>query len=125
MEDSSTQGDRPDEPDPGEAPPEQGRRDAAARAGDLDRMASEARDATFGEADTGRVRVPGIISGDLGPKGRIAAQHRELSRSQRDRLGEVPPGTVAPRGGLLVLVPLLLVALALVAVVVLLGWLLA
>ncbi|MCB0879358.1 MAG: hypothetical protein KDC46_10330 [Thermoleophilia bacterium] len=101
------------------------RRDAAARSGHLDRMARDAEDATFGESESSRVRVPGVLSGDLGPKGKVSAQMRDMSRSERDRYGEVPPGTVASRGGLLVLLPMLAIALGLIALVVLLGWLLA
>ncbi len=121
----SERSDQPESPEPDEPAEHVERRDAAARAGDLDRMAREARDATFGETDSAKVRVPGVLSGDLGPKGQVSAQHRELSRAQREARGEVPPGTVASGGSLLVLLPMLLIALALAAVVVLIGWLLS
>lgn len=117
----------PDTPDdqPGEAPQHE-RRDAAARAGDLARMAKAAEDATFGmdgEEAPARVIVPGVISGDVGPKGRISADMRALSRSERATYGEVPPGAVTPGSGWILLVPMILIAVLLIAAVVLVGWL--
>jgi hypothetical protein len=108
-------------PDQASSEPQE-RRDAAARSSELDRMARESADATFGRTGN-RPKVPGVISGDLGPKGTVSAQHRELSRTQRDRLGEVPPGTVARGGGRLVLVPMLVAAALLLGIAALIGWL--
>jgi hypothetical protein len=122
-----------EKPDPSEQPeqPERSeqhpveRRDAAARSGDLQRMSRELQDATFGDTDASRARVPGVLSGDLGPKGKVSAQMRDLSRTQRGRLGEVPPGTVSQEGMRLVLLPMIALALVLLALALLAGWLLA
>jgi hypothetical protein len=112
--------------DPPEPAPEYERHDAAAPAADLARRAQAATDATFSEDEsTGRTLVPGVISGDVGPKARIAAQHRALSRTERTTYGDVPRGTVVPGGGLLLLVPLVVFALVILAVVFGLGWLLS
>jgi hypothetical protein len=112
-----------DEPDhPGQ--PQHERTDAAGRAGDLARLSQEAEAATFGDDESGRSVVPGVFSGDLGPKGRVAGQLRALSRRERATYGEVPRGTVAPGGGLLLLLPMLVIALVIIGIVVLLGWLL-
>lgn len=101
------------------------RTDAAARASDLAAMSDAASDATWGEGDAGRNVVPGVLSGDLGPKGRVSAQLRDLSRRERSSYGEVPPGAVQPGGFGLLLLPMLGIALALVALVALVGWLLS
>ncbi len=95
------------------------------RAEDLERMAADAEDATYGETDARRARVPGWLSGDVGPKGKVSAQLREGSRTERATYGEVPRGSVAPGGARLLLIPLIVIALALLAVVALLGWLLS
>lgn len=92
---------------------------------DLRRMADEASDATWGDTPKGRVIVPGVLSGEVGPKGRISAQMRSISRTERAQYGEVPPGAVAPGGHLLLLVPMVVFALVVLALAVLLGWLLS
>jgi hypothetical protein len=101
------------------------RRDAAARAGDLDAMAGDAADATYGDTDERRARVPGWLSGEVGPKGKVSAQLRENARTERPAHGEVPRGTVSSGGAHLVLLPMLVIAVLLIAVVALVGWLLA
>lgn len=93
------------------------------RAGDVRRMADAAREATWGDTDASRSIVPGVLSGDVGPKGRVAAQLRGLSRIERGS-GDVPRGTGSSGGGLLVLGVMLLVAVVLLAIVGVLGWLL-
>ena len=99
------------------------RRDAAARSGDLARMAEANTEATFGTTDAASSRMPGVISGDVGPKGKTSAQLRALSRSERATYGEVPTGSVSPGGAKLLLLPMLAIAAFLIALVVLLGWL--
>ncbi|MCW2924543.1 MAG: hypothetical protein JWM98_1947 [Thermoleophilia bacterium] len=110
-----------DEPDEPAAPHE--RRDAEARAGDLDAMARSAQDATFGTTDGSRTVVPGVLSGDVGPKGQISAQMRANSRKERATYGEVPPGSVAGGSGKVLLLPMLAIGFGLIALVVLVGWL--
>lgn len=129
-----------DSPTPGpDADPERpGRHDhrtAADRSGDLSRMASDARDATFGAdpgtdagpdrlpGGQGRARLPGVITGDLGPKGSVAHDMRALSRRERAGRGEVPSGTVVPGGGRFLLAAMLGIALVLLALAILIGWL--
>lgn len=90
---------------------------------DLARMAEEARDATFGETGEGRVVVPGVLSGDVGPKGRIASQHRALSRRERATALDVPPGSASPGGLAFLLVPMLLLAALVLGAAVLIAWL--
>ncbi|MCW2928970.1 MAG: hypothetical protein JWM86_2938 [Thermoleophilia bacterium] len=116
--------DDPDTPRDATPPPHE-RRDAAARAGDLQRMSAEADDATYGSTPEGRTIVPGVLSGDVGPKGTVASQLRSLSRRERSSYGEVPPGSVSPGGFWMLLLPMLAVAALLIGVVVLLGWLLS
>lgn len=99
------------------------RTDAAARAGDLARMSREAEEATFGDKDAARARMPGVLSGDLGPKGVVSARHREQSRVDRAARSEVPYGAVEPGGLGFLLLPMIAIALALLAFVVLIGWL--
>lgn len=114
-----------DEDDPSQQPssePEHERRDAAARAGDLDAMARANEAATFGDTDEARTIVPGVLSGDLGPKGRVSAQLRDLSRTERSQYGEVPPGAVSPGGGAYLLLPMIIIALVLIALAALVIW---
>lgn len=99
------------------------RDDAAARSEDLARMARAAEEATFGDGDTPRARMPGTLSGDFGPKGIVSARHRELSRAERAARSEVPSGAVAPGGLTYLLLPMIGIALVLLALVALLGWL--
>jgi len=106
-------------------PTPEGRREASDHAGDLKRMASDAADATWGDQPTGKVRVPGVLSGDLGPKGDVSSQLRDLSRRERATYGEVPHGSVEPGGARLLLLPMLGIAALLVLLVVLAGWLLS
>lgn len=93
-------------------------------------MASEAVEATFSHRENSqkntrtRIRMPGILSGDIGPKGEVSAQHRDLSRTQRRRLGDVPQGGVAPNSALILLAPMLFIVVLLLALAALLGWLL-
>lgn len=89
---------------------------------DLHGLVEATTDATWGDTERSRVVVPGIISGEVGPKGRIAAQHRDLSRRSRSTYGEVPSGMNVPGTGRYVLLPILLVAGVLLAVVILFGW---
>lgn len=91
--------------------------------GSLHELADASRDATYGETGAGRAWVPGVISGDLGPKGKVSAQLRDLSRAERSRLGEVPRGMQAPGTGRYVLGALLLVVAALVGLIALFVWL--
>jgi hypothetical protein len=104
--------------DAGEDPDEHER-----QSGELRRLAAANEDATWGDADRSRLRVPGVFSGEVGPKGKVSAQLRSLSRAERGTLGSVPYGTTVPRTGRLVLIPLLLIAAALLALVALLVWL--
>ncbi|MCW2972606.1 MAG: hypothetical protein JWN72_879 [Thermoleophilia bacterium] len=97
----------------------------ARQLGDLQRLAAANEEATWGDTERGRIRVPGILSGDVGPKGKVAAQLRSLSRSERAHLGEVPYGTNVPGSGRLVLLPMLAIALVLALVVALIFWLAA
>jgi hypothetical protein len=92
-------------------------------ADDLARMARAADDATFGDGDTPRARMPGTLSGDFGPKGIVSARHRELSRTERAARSEVPRGTVEPGGMSYLLLPMIAIALVLLVLVALLGWL--
>ena len=119
------------EPDDGK---EQGRdaerRDAGSRRGDLARQARQAEDATFAgeEADGaggGLDRIPGagLVTGDLGPKGRIASRHRSLSRRASLDREEVPPGTTTPGTGRYLLATMLLLALGALGLALLIGWL--
>ena len=106
-------------------PAPEGRREAAEHASDLARMAGANADATWGDQPAARSRVPGVLTGDLGPKGEVASQLRDLSRRERATYGEVPHGSVEPGGFGLLLLPMLGIAALLVLVVVLAGWLLA
>jgi len=108
-----------EDPSPSEDQP-----DRATRSGNLRRLATENREATWGDTDGARGVVPGIVSGDVGPKGRISAQLRGLSRRER-AAGDVPPGTNVDGTGALMLGVMLAIAFALIVVVVLVGWLLA
>ena len=103
-------------------PAEHGRSDAGARPENLEEHARAAEDATWGDSLTGRARVPGVLSGDVGAKGKVAAQLRDLSRTERSSYGEVPRGTVAPGGGRYILLLMFIVAFVLLGFVVLLGW---
>lgn len=97
-------------------------RDAAAHAGDLARMAEASDDATFGDEDAAKTRVPGILSGDVGPKGKVAAQLRGLSRHERATYGEVPRGTTSSGGFAYLLLPMLAFAIVVLGLVALLAW---
>lgn len=113
--------DEPSQPAPA---PEPDGRDSKTRAGDLARLADASADATYGEDEkTGRAMVPGVLSGDVGPKGRVSAQLRGLSRRERATYGEVPRGAVAPGGNRFLLLPMLGIPLLLLALVALVGWL--
>lgn len=100
------------------------RRDAAARADDLERQARDAADATWGETGSRRARVPGVLTGEIGPKGTVGSQLRDLSRAERARRGEVPPGAIDGPGGRLALLTMVAIALLLLLGVAALGWLL-
>jgi hypothetical protein len=109
---------------PSQQPAEPERSDAAARAGDLAAHAKAAEDATFDDdEDTARRIVPGVFSGDVGPKGRISAQMRDLSRTAQAKYGEVPRGTTTDRGGRYLLGTMLALALGAAALALLIGWL--
>jgi hypothetical protein len=104
-------------------PSEHQRSDAAARPGDLAQHAKAATDATFEDDEDAKQRmVPGLLSGDVGPKGRISAQLRDLSRTERSSYGEVPRGTMVPGGGRLLLGMMLGFAFALLVLALLIGW---
>ncbi len=92
---------------------------------DLERHADDARDSTWDDQEVGRHVIPGVVSGDFGPKGRVAAQLRDLSRRERRSYGQVPRGTTHGDGLRYLLLPMLGIAALLILVVVLLGWLLA
>lgn len=85
-------------------------------------MAQEHEDATWGDTDASRAVVPGIISGDVGPKGKVAAQLRDVTRGERARRDDVPRGTVARGGPLLVLLPMLAIAAVVIIVVAIIFW---
>ncbi|MCW2960700.1 MAG: hypothetical protein JWM90_1087 [Thermoleophilia bacterium] len=99
--------------------------DHADRVADLDALANENRDATWGETRGGSAWVPGIISGDLGVKGKISAQLREQSRRERQERRSVMPGATTPGSARIVLLPMLAIAAGLVAVIALIVWLVA
>ncbi len=97
--------------------------DARANAENLDAHADAVTDATWADQEVGRHVVPGIVSGDLGPKGRVSAQLRDLSRRERSSYGEVPRGTTHGDGGFrYVLLPMLAIAFVLLLVVALIMW---
>lgn len=89
---------------------------------DLRHAAAANREATWGDGERPAARVPGLLSGDVGPKGRVSAQLRDLSRAERRARGQVPRGATGGSGAWL-LVPMFAVALVLLGVVVLMGWL--
>ncbi len=91
---------------------------------DLDQHAKAAKDATWSDQEVGRHVIPGVVSGDVGPKGRVSAQLRELSRREKSSYGDVPRGTTHGEGGFrYLLLPMLGIAAVLLLVVVLIGWL--
>lgn len=95
------------------------------RVDDLRRSAAANEQATWGDAERNRVRVPGILSGDVGPKGKVAAQLRSVSRAEMIRGGEVPFGTTVPGTGRVVVVAMagiILGLLLIIGVVVWLSW---
>jgi hypothetical protein len=94
------------------------------QAADLDRMAADARDATWGTGSSPRSKMIGLFSGDFSTKGTIAAQHRELSRRERASHDRVPSGAMHEGGAKYLLLPLLGIAAALLLLVVVLVWLL-
>lgn len=109
---------------PSQQPAEPERPDAAARAGDLARHAAAATDATFDDDEaTSRRIVPGVVSGEVGPKGRISARMRDLSRTANAEYGEVPRGTTSDGGGRYLLATMLALALGALALAALIGWL--
>ena len=92
----------------------------------LERHAEDARNSTWDDQEVGRHVIPGVVSGDVGPKGRVSAQLRELSRREKRAYGQVMRGTTSGEGGAkYLLLPMLGIALLLVLFVVLVGWLLA
>jgi hypothetical protein len=100
--------------------------DFATERSDLTAHASAAQDAIWGERerdDDPRHHIPGFISGDMGAKGEVSAQLRDLSRHERDRYGDVPHGSVGPAGAKLILLPMLALAAGLLALAFLIGWL--
>lgn len=102
----------------------QERRDAAARPEDLERQARDAADATWGDTGSRRARVPGVLTGEVGPKGTVGSQLRDLSRAERAARSEVPPGAVDGPGGRLALATMVGIALLLLVGIAALGWLL-
>lgn len=91
---------------------------------DLDQHAEAATDATWENQEVGRHVIPGIVSGDLGPKGRVSAQLRDLSRRERSSYGDVPRGTTHGEGGVrYLLLPMLGIAAFLLLVVAIIVWL--
>lgn len=93
-----------------------------AERGSLHELADASREATFGDTGAGKAWVPGVISGDLGPKGKVAAQLRDLSRAERSRLGEVPRGVQSDGTGRYVLGAMALIVVVLVVLVALIVW---
>lgn len=108
-------------PSSGAAEPE--RRDAKAKAENLDAIAGANEQATWENQEIGRHVIPGIVSGDLGPKGRVSAQLRDLARREKSSYGEVPRGTTYGDGGFrFVLLPMLGIAVVCLMVVALMWW---
>ncbi len=99
------------------------RTDAAGQAENLEEHAEAATEATWDDQEVGRHVIPGIVSGDLGPKGRVAAQLRDLSRRERSSYGQVPRGTTHGDGLRILLLPMLGIVVVLLLVVALIGWL--
>ena len=97
--------------------------DRDAERGALHEIADVNSDAMWGDTDAGRAWVPGVVSGDLGPKGKVAAQLRHTSRSERRTYGEVPYGVAAPGTGRYVLIGIFGVVAVLIGVVALIFWL--
>jgi hypothetical protein len=97
----------------------------AVERGALSEIADANEDATWGDTDAGKAWVPGVISGDLGPKGKVSAQLRHTARAERSQYGEVPYGAIAPGTGRYLLVAIGAVVLVLVAIVALIFWLAA
>lgn len=94
------------------------------RDGELEQHAADAAKATWDDQEVGRHVIPGVVSGDLGPKGRVSAQLRDLSRREKQSYGQVPRGTTHGEGGMrYLLLPMLGIAALLLLVVVLIGWL--
>lgn len=110
MEDETSNADR-DEPPAGRP-----------GAHDLARLAKQQQEATWGETGAARGAVPGVLSGDVGPKGRVSAQLRSLSREQRGAGSVVPRGTTSGTGGGTLLAAMLLVAVAIFALAGLVAW---
>ncbi|MCW2949604.1 MAG: hypothetical protein JWN41_617 [Thermoleophilia bacterium] len=94
----------------------------ASRVGKLRQMAKANEAATWGDAERAKLRVPGIVSGEVGPKGKVSSQLREQSRVERATSSEVPFGATTPGSAHLVLLPLLLIAVGLLGAVALLVW---
>lgn len=94
-----------------------------AQHGNLHEQASANRDATWSDTDAPRARIPGVLNGEAGPKGRISAQLRDLSRTERSRYGEVPRGMIVDGTGRYVALAIGVVIVVLIALIVLIGWL--
>jgi len=92
------------------------------RVSDLHGAVVANQDATWGDTKASRGVVPGIISGDVGPKGVVSAQLRGLSRVERATYGEVPSGAVTPGTGRFLLAFMLGVVVVIVLVVALVIW---
>lgn len=90
--------------------------------GALHELAEANSEATWGDSEVGTTRVPGVLSGDVGPKGKISAQLRSLSRSERSRMGEVPRGTIVDGTGRYILLAMMLIVAVLVAIVAFIWW---
>lgn len=86
-------------------------------------LAEANSEATWGETKSGKTWVPGVISGDLGPKGKVSAQLRGLSRVEREHIGEVPYGMQVEDSGKYVFIAIFSILLVLSAIVALVWWL--
>lgn len=101
---------------PSDSTADDDRRQLAARA-----EAAEA--ATWSSGDEGPGPMPGLLAGEVGPKGHAGARLRELSRTERASWGDVPRGTTSPGTGRYVLGAMLCVAVVLLLAAALIGWL--
>lgn len=97
--------------------------DHATKRGALSEISEANSEATWGDTDGGRAWIPGVVSGDVGPKGKMAAQLRHTSRSERAKYGEVPYGVNAPGTGRFLIAAMGGIVLVLAAIVALIVWL--
>lgn len=103
-------------------------RSATERAADLTTEAQVQNDAIWSSPSARRSHrsaLLGYITGEVGPKGDVSANLRELSRSQRTRLGaDVPHGTTTPGTGRYILAAVAALIALLSGFVAVIAWLL-